>query len=484
MVSSYSRKVGLWFTVTFWAFAHCLMADDPMVDTIRFYTKRSKPEQIQSYAISPDGRYLAISFDRDNSGSAAGVSVVDLKSKRLLGRFGHFSFGALAFNSDSSEILGIGGYAGIVRVEHLSGRVRQVGESSAFSSGSGRPRSSTGLPISESNGKLVIAKGDDPPLAKGDELLAIYDGEVATKYNDNRRWRSLLGKGRREALEMLDGHPKTWVTVKYLKAGTTEKRKVSVLRQPLGDVAVRPSLGKCIAHGRVGGDFLFFSADTGKQFAAVTLRDTTSGGKGAISPNGKLFAWIGKVVGSKKKCLEVYSLENGRVVYCSGYLDMTIQDIRFSANSKHVLIGTRDTVEVFGLVDSGKWLEPISLVPESERDSGRVVSRRIPGGLGFPGDFYVERSTVQYASPAVLSKLTVSQSGTVAIASETGCITLTRLDGDRKIRSVSKKEFGAVELIEMTANDRQLIVFAKGNLSIVDLGSAQQLSEGTVASAD
>ena len=55
----------------------------------------------------------------------------------------------------------------------------------------------------------------------------------------------------------------------------------------------------------------FHSADTGAECAFISLRDTERAGLAAISPDGKLFAWVSKVVGASDFCVEVHSLAEG-----------------------------------------------------------------------------------------------------------------------------------------------------------------------------
>ena len=76
-----------------------------------------------SYAISPNGRFLAMSFDR-SFGGRKGIPIVDLKMKELTKQIANYSYFTLAFSSDSRRLLGVGGYGG-TQVFDLSTGTRQ-----------------------------------------------------------------------------------------------------------------------------------------------------------------------------------------------------------------------------------------------------------------------------------------------------------------------------------------------------------------------
>ena len=93
---------------------------------MRFFTKEAGPDVIAAHAVSPDGRYLALSFDSNQINARSGVTIVNLETMRSVGSFGSFSYFTLAFSSDSQTILGIGNYAGICRTDVNSGKVRSL----------------------------------------------------------------------------------------------------------------------------------------------------------------------------------------------------------------------------------------------------------------------------------------------------------------------------------------------------------------------
>jgi len=163
---------------------HSAFADQDY-ETIRFYTKLSKPDQIGTYAFSPNGRYLALSLT-SNLASTPGLSLVDLEKQELAGQAGQFSFFTLAFSSDSQKVLGIGGYAGFQLIDIHTKSVRKLTKLPAV-------QGKIGIGLHEKNGKLLIQsieKNFNPTLGDkirvGDEVLALNEGEKSVRYGRGR----------------------------------------------------------------------------------------------------------------------------------------------------------------------------------------------------------------------------------------------------------------------------------------------------------
>lgn len=458
-------------------------AQDMSYDTMRFFTKQSKPEVVNAYAVSPNGRYVALSFNSSVTGSRSGITIVDLERMQILGRYGRFSYHTLAFSTDSHKVHGIGGYAGTNRLDVGTGTLQPV-------KGVATPRGKVGITISERNGKLLISrvtKGFNPTVGDamrvGDELLAINEGEKPTRYSDRREWQSLIGKSNDVATKMISGHPGTWVQLRLQRPGVAEPVEVCVQRQWQSTASRRlPGNGNCLTTAVIGGHLVFESADTGELCAFISLRDIEQAGQDAISPNGKLYARIGEVVNGSKFCVEVYSLEKG-TVEASQILDaLNYRRIRFSADSKRLLVGTRDTIEVLD-VASSQWQESLSLTPTPERDLGRVVTRRVPLGLGGPGDLYTTYRERVFNEPAALARFDVLPDETIAVCSETGDLALT----NRKNGSLSLGEniLGSdIEFIKATPTGRHLVAFGKGVLHIIKLNAASIQTALTSKTAD
>lgn len=209
-------------------------------ETIRFYTRNSKPENIGSYAFSPNGQYLALSFDRDNLGARSGLSIVDLGKRQLTNTAGHFSFFTMAFDSGSQRVLALGGYAGLQVYDVATNSIREI-KSPEYVTGK------IGINIEEKNGKLLISgvmREFNPTIGEqlqvGDELLAINEGEKPTRYDDRREWRTLIGKPLKYVLEELAGQPSTWIQLRLSRRGSSEPIDISVQRQwPVGYVLRR-----------------------------------------------------------------------------------------------------------------------------------------------------------------------------------------------------------------------------------------------------
>ena len=453
-------------------------------ETIRFYTKQSKPERLAAYSLSPDGRYLALSFNSRNNGSRSGVSVVDLEKQELIGRTGSFSFFTLAFSSDSRQIAGMGGYAGTQRidVQTLSVQKRRVPE----------VRGEIGIRLEEKNGKILITQvyEDNNPtigdqIRVGDEVLAINAGEKPTRYDDSREWKTIAGKPLKKALDAMKGKPGTWIQLRLSRQGTSDFIDVSVQRQwPVGKRPQLPSRKENLALGNSRGAFLFLSADTMQTVAYISLRDLKMRGQHAVSPNGALFAALSQPVVGRDFCLEVHDLASGKLRRSTILNASNYRHLHFSPDSTQVLVGTRDTVEIYD-IGSDKWLDPVVLTSPEEVDTGRVVRRRTPLGLGLPGDFFVTSRDIVYSKPASLVLFGVSPQGTLAIGSETGEIVMASLESKERVGLLGDNILGAKpEMIEFSPTGKHLVAFAKGVLHIFELDESSGKSALTQAGSD
>ena len=231
------------------------------------------------------------------------------------------------------------------------------------------------------------------------------------------------------------------------------------------------------------GHFEFRSTDTTAESAFISRRHTQASGLNTVSPDGRLFARVARLIFGTAFCVEVYSLQEGKVV-SSAMLDASnFRAIRFSPDSQKVLVGTRDTIESLDIASS-RWDTPVSLTATEERDRGRVVNRRIPLGFGLPGDLFTTRREVVYSRPAALHKFDVSPTGTLAVGSESGEIVLLSLASGERLAVVGTRILGSrPDLIRFSPTGEHLVAYAKGILHIFKLGTANENSE-IVADSD
>ena len=139
-----------------------------------------------------------------------------------------------------------------------------------------------------------------------------------------------------------------------------------------------------------------------------------------------------------------------------------------------MLIGTRDTIEIFNL-DTSTWDEALSLTTSGNRDKGQTLTRRIPTGLGLPGDLYTTVPEVVYSKPAALAQFDVSPAGIVAIGSETGDIVLANLKTKQRVGVLGEGMLGGKpEMIKFTPTGGHLLAYAKGSLHIFKMSEAKE----------
>lgn len=450
-------------------------------ETIRFYSKNSKPEKLNAYAFSPDGRYLAMSFDR-RVGSRSGVSVIDLQKQELLYQVGSFSFFTMAFSGDSQTLLGIGGYAGVDQLDLRTRRLRDLRTTD--------PVGRVGLKLAEKNGKIVVDQvfsESNPTLGDqvrvGDELLALNEGQKPERYNDRREWQPLVGKPLKKALEMVSGAPGSWVQLRLARRGSSKPEEAEVQRRWEGTRPELPSSGESYVRSRSKRALTFRSADNPNATAHISLRDLPMKGQQALSPDGKRFAMLGQVVNGKPYGVEVHSLATGVLERSTVLMASNYRQVRFSSDSKQLLVGTRDTVEVYD-IESNRWAPPVVLTPREEVDSGRVVTRRTPLGFGFPGDLFMSTREVVFSKPAALVLFDVGPNGVLAVGSETGEVILASLESRGRVGVIGNELLGAKpEMVEFSPDGGHLVAYARGELFLIPL-TEEDLQAPPVASPD
>lgn len=450
-------------------------AQDSDYETIRFYNKRSKPEKLACYVISPNGQFLAVSFD-SSFGGRSGISVVDLKKKELVQQLGSFSYFTLAFSSDSRRLLGMGGYAGTKMFDLPGKRWQKVPLPDI--------KGKIGIDVKEKNGKLLVTQifdGYNPTIGDqlrvGDEVLAINEGQKPERYNDDREWVSLLGKPLNKALEAMAGRPNTWVQLRLSRRGKSQPVEACVQRQwPSNQDHQLPSNGMSLTLSVSKNIFQFCSADTLKWGSFVNFREIRKDGLKVISDDATHFASVAYLADRSEFGVEVHSMEKGTVTQSAVLNKNNYRAIRFAPNGEQVLVGTRDTVEILDLA-SGEWQAPVVLTVAEDVDEGRVVTRRIPLGLGFPGDLYTTARDVVYAKPAALSEFDVSPNGTLAVASETGEILLASLETKERDALIGDNILGGQpSMIEFSPDGSSLVAYANGVLHIFELGAKNENS--------
>jgi WD40 repeat protein len=438
-----------------------VFGQDVTYESIRFFDKNSKPLKLNSCVVSPDGRYLAA-----NLGESAGFSIVDIPAMELVGRYGGWSYFALAFSPDSHRVLGIGGYAGSNLLDLASRNIRKL----SLDESPGH----VGIVLESKNGKLLVAglqegsaASADGTIQVGDELIAINRGRKPTLFDDEDAWSSLVGRSVADAGKAITGPPGTWIRLRHLRKGSSKPLEAALQRR-WPDRVVRPrvesSRSLCKAVNR--GAFVFRAAPSGAEYAYLMLQDVEARGQGDTSPDGEYFSFVGRTRKGRKFAVEVHGLYEGAIKASLPFSQSNYCELHFSADSRKVLVGTRDSIEVLD-VDSANWESPVPLVPAGERDGGKVVSRRIPLGLGFPGDLYTTVPEVVYSKPAALTAFASSATGLVAVASEQGDVVLFDLPSRARIGQIGDKVLGApAEFVDFTPNGKHLVAFAKGVLHI------------------
>lgn len=143
--------------------------------------------------------------------------------------------------------------------------------------------------------------------------------------------------------------------------------------------------------------------------------------------------------------------------------------LAFSDDSKVLYVAARDSIEVLDLTTK-QCIESLMLTDYGKRDPGKLVQRRIPFGLGGPGDLYMSTTERIFSSKAPLHTFAVSSTRLLAVGSEIGEVTIYDLDPRRKLAKLPlSSERGAVESIAFNQQADRLALYRKGELYVFNI---------------
>ena len=466
--------------------------------TVRFFDSQGKPTQLGQMAISPQGAYVAFAPRYRSSSSTMGVALVRLSDANLVCRTKHWSYYSLTFSNDDSQLLAIGSY------HNYRFRTRDfaaVEVTKAMSATTFSASETLGFVATNSNGKLqVTSVSAGGPAAKsgkikvGDEIIAFKEGAKrtlafkksvygnrlvvledpdSTQYDNSARWRSLAGQSWRKLSEILDMPPGTYVQLRLLSSPSASPKEVTLCRAPLTAVSARlkPENGQ-VRIGQRGSTFYLSQLPEGKVVVGVTARNIEKPKSPTVSPDQRMLACVGKIKDHDLLALEVHDLQTSKLRVAVP-LDMVLcKGLAFSSNSEKLYVASRDTVQVLDIA-SKKWLDSIALVPPEMTDPGQIVNRRIPLGLGGPGDLYTAVQSRVFSSPAPLHTFAVARNGLLAVGSESGDVTLYDLkSGDKVAELPMSHDKGVVEAICFNSDCDRLVAFSNGVLHVFAIPSS------------
>ena len=452
------------------------------VSVISLPSNNGKPAEIAATAFSSDGRLLAVSVPARGLRSGY-IGIVDLENRRLVSRNETMSFAALAVSRDSRNLLGVGGMAGVRLVNIESGKSRKLSGSPLVNVSSGTRNTILPIDWTESKGILVVRAIRDRAIAAkvavGDKLVSFAEGERAVRHDDSREWRVLKPYGRKYVMNELDGLANSWLQLRFARDGEKEPVEVTVQRKSNSQqLNPLPQNADEIAIVELRKAIALYSATTGRVCASVTPRDAGMKGFGAISPDCKFFGWVSKLKGSRKEaCVEVFDLATGRIVSSGVMPSIDYKGIDFAPDSKTLLVGTRNTIEVFDIAGEN-WKAAISLVPPEDRDKGRMVKREARVGLSARGlEARITAYFREFSKPAALCDFDVTASGQIAIGAESGDLILTDLANSSVRHALGEKILKSKpEFVAFDPTGRRCVAYAGGELFIVDVPAAKELS--------
>jgi len=430
--------------------------------TLRFFDNNSRPDELQVATISPNGMYVVLSLKDD------GISIVEIPSAQVVAALDS-QCSAVAFSADSKKLFCTGGLWGPRLIDLDAGIKKSVNLPELV----GR----TGIHLEKRQGKLMITALPahlqilEHTVQIGDEVVAVRPGEKPI-LDDVMGWKSLLGKDVDAAVKLITGPPGTWVQLKVKRSGASESLEFAVQRMwPRSPARAQVTNGLTLAAISRFGEVVLRAAPTGLDYAHVHRQHVKDSALYSISADATLLAFAGEMKSERGYGLEIHDLATDRLLVATELTFSAIQKICFSHDGKYLLVGTRDSIEIFD-VGANTWQESLLLAPERERDFGEVVQRRHYGGFGFPGDLYLTVPEIVYSTPAPLINFDITPSKTIAIASEDGKIALASLD-ERRIFGVVGDEIleGPVDFMQFTPDGRYLVAYSEGMLHIISKSS-------------
>ncbi len=451
--------------------------------SVRFYDSQGKPTKLSQMVVSPQGTYVAFAPRYESSSSTTGVALVRLADANLVHRTKDWPYYSLTFSNDDSQLLAIGSY---YNYRFRTSDFAAVKVTKKMSTTTFRTAEALGLTAANSNGKLqVVTVSPGGAAAKsgkiniGDEIVAFkegarrtlvfkksfygnklvaVEGPDSTQYNNSAGWQSLTGQTWKKASEILNRFPGTYVQLRLLSSVSPAPKEVTLCRAPSSTMSaqLRPENGQ-VRIGQRGSTFYLSQLPVGKIVVGVTTRNIEKPKSPYVSPDQRMLACAGKLIGHGRLAIEVHDLRTSKLHVTLPLEMVQCKGLAFSGDSQKLYVASRDTVQVLDLTTK-KWLDAIALTSPHMRDSGRVVNRRIPLGLGGPGDLYATMKQRVFSTPAPLHTFAVSKNGLLAVGSEKGDVTLYDLKAGNRIADLPMpQDKGIIEAICFNSDCDRLI---------------------------
>ncbi len=350
-----------------------------------------------------------------------------------------------------------------------------------------------GIVLTNRNGKWTIqsfkanvsAEASSFPQV-GDEITAIGEGKSGDMV-------SIMGMEREQALAMLTGPVDTVVQLEFIPAGELKKQVVLVHRRADTNDGSQPSPKSSSSPFEenmvccLSDHFHTFSnAATGQIVRAFMPEDIHQRtGTPALSRDGQLYAFLGKLVGTEEFAIEVFEIKSGkrvaRIDNVRSYLPegggmMTrsyFYGMKFSPDNSRIYVGAWDRICVYS-VATKSYESSFNLhrnVPDSERitptpnkKDGSLMEIALAENAG---GIDIRQAT----GDLQVNSFGVSRLGLLATGTYGGAMSLWNMTQGRYLHSFENLPQETIEHIEFSPNGEWLSFYVGGELHLVDLRS-------------
>ncbi len=437
-------------------------------NTVRFFTP-SGPKEVDQLAFSPRGDLLAVAV---RSGPLTFVDPASGDVSRSI-EFAPFT---MAFSGDGAQLLGVSEN----RTKFID--ARDGGERNVVWTVA---KGHLGVTLKERAGKLLIdalAPGspaaDSELLHVGDELVGIIDSGSEE---------SMLGKDIPAALKALSGPAGTLIVMRVVPKGKIKSVDVELRRRPakidgehmeFEDLRTASSPNACIV--ATTRSLVVLDANSGAPVSVIEPKQVELIGMNCISPDGRLMALVARRHKHRDNRpnlgFEIFDVQRQEPTHFDVIDAQGVNGVRFSPDSKQLLIATYDRVDVYDLERKAYsppiliGFDPAAHAPKKE-DPPLIDVRPDIGNIG----------TTRVSAPRrLLNCFDMSPDGKmVAIVSDDGQCQLWSTERHERLATIGEpvEKNPGLNRVTFSPDGKWVAYFVAGTLNVVSVKESLAVEE-------
>ena len=222
----------------------------------------------------------------------------------------------------------------------------------------------------------------------------------------------------------------------------------------------------------------FRDPQTGQPVAHLTTIAVSDRGNWTVSPDQRLFAFLGKNKSGKGTSIEVFDISSQDRIALIPYTKSSYGPIRFAPDNNLLLVGTRDSIEVADIkqqrfvgTNSLGW----SPSPKEKQNYGSGIAGSVVGAA-YDSFTSGAKSNENRSPTPLLETYAVSSKNLIAVSDPKGNVSLWGI-GSRKpvfsIRAASTKKYDRCWNMGFSPDGKWLAYYVNGVLHIIDVSGIQ-----------